>query len=80
MTTFYQRHGRPKPPKIYGTRERIEYETDHPRILSVWKWRTKGDWTVCADATRLDAFPTHAEAIAYAHDRVRQSGGEISGA
>lgn len=86
MSAFQQKHGRPKPPRIFGVLERHYYEMYHPHVLTVFKDRNSPLWAVCSqDHARRESrtFYTHAQAIAWAqkhaHNR-NESGGEMSGA
>lgn len=76
MNTFYQRHGRPKPPKVWGGLERHHYDIDHPHVLSIFKDRHSPLWAVCSqDHARRESrtwFPTHAEAIAWAQKHAHE--------
>lgn len=64
--TFEQKHGRPKPPSITGE-GRIGYEALY-QVFAVYRGGS-GRWLVDNPAGNpLKAFPTHAEAIQYAHE------------
>lgn len=82
MSTFQQKHGRPKPPRICGGLERDLYEIGRPQVLTIFKDHGSPLWVVCIQGENL-VFPTHAEAITWAQKHARnrkKSGGEISGA
>lgn len=73
MTTFQQKHGRPKPPKIWGggdTRE--NYERDNPQVVCVYYSRLMKRWGVARNNKTELEFPTHAEAITWAQKHARQ--------
>lgn len=72
MTTFEQKHGRPKPPPITSR----EYDTHMEQFgtISVWSsdYTISPPWDVdswCKECEDLhfQSFSTHAEAVAYAH-------------
>lgn len=73
MTTFEERHGRPKPPGIRAGMTRIKYEEEH-QIGSVFKHVAAGQWVYAppGDHTKA-AFNTHAEAIDYAQQPTRDA-------
>ncbi len=73
MTTFEERHGRPKPPSIRAGMTRIKYEEEH-QIGSVFKHVAAGQWVYAppGDHTKA-AFNTHAEAIDYAQQPTRDA-------
>ncbi|ACV09789.1 DUF2188 domain-containing protein [Jonesia denitrificans] len=83
MTTFQQKHGRPKPPKIWGGLGRLQYEIARPHVLTIFKARKSSLWAVSSKGYEIHAFDTRAEAITWAqkhaHNR-NESGGEVSGA
>lgn len=72
MTTFEERHGRPKPPGIRAGKTRIKYEEEH-QIGSVFKHVSAGQWVYAPPGDHPKAaFDTHARAIAYAQRIARK--------
>lgn len=72
MTTFYQRHGRQRPPQIWGGLGRLQYEITHPYVLTIFKDRKSSLWAVCFKGDEICVFPTYAEAIAWAQKHAHQ--------
>ena len=72
MTTFQQKHGRPKPPAIWVDGGRTQYELDNPKVATVYRSRREGVWRIDQNVEEIASFPTHAEAIAYAHKMAHQ--------
>lgn len=73
MTTFQQKHGRPRPPaKIWcGGDVRESYERDNPQVVSVYYSRWTERWEVAMN-NESRTFDTHAEAITWAQKHARQ--------
>lgn len=72
MTTFKQKHGRPKPPKICVVLERLQYEIAHPHVLTIFKVRGSSLWDVCSQDHEYRTFNTHAQAITWAQKHAHQ--------
>lgn len=73
MNTFYQRHGRRRPPQIWdGDCGHDRYEINHPHVLTVLKDRDFSLWAVWSQGHEIRTFDTHAEAIAWAQKHARQ--------
>lgn len=71
MTIFEEKHGRPKPPRIMAE-GRLKYERLH-QVIVVYRGEP-GQWLVDSykDGDVLGEFPTHAEAVKYAHKIVNE--------
>lgn len=81
MSTFQQKHGRPKPPKI-NSEAHIDYCYEH-ETYAVLKDPKDGRWYAFAPGGYVNQSNTHAEAITWAQKQAHNrngSGGEVSGA
>lgn len=72
MTTFEERHGRPKPPRIHMGDDTWHYIAEHC-TYAIWRSTILDRWYVDGP-NDCEEFDTHAEAIAYAQAHAQERG------